>query len=103
MIFRLDVVTTFIAAGVAFHNNDCGCCGLGWQFDAFGFAINSTTSRKLTTIVREIDLRFCAAFEIRVQKKVMLPATQNLIQVNPIDIPRLGSCQTASARLCSIR
>lgn len=43
-------------------------CGLGWQFDAFGFAFNGTASRNLTTVVREIDLCFCAAFEIRVQK-----------------------------------
>ena len=45
-----------------------GAVGWAGQFDAFGSAINSTTSRKLTTIVRDIDLCFCAAFEIRVQK-----------------------------------
>ena len=49
---------------MAFHDNESGrsgkaICGLGRQFDAFGFARN---------LVREIDLCFCAAFEIRVQK-----------------------------------
>jgi hypothetical protein len=74
-----------------------GAVGWAGQFDAFGSAINSTTSRKLTTIVREIDLCFCAAFEIRVQKRSCFLRRRISFQVNSVDIPRLGSCQTASA------
>ena len=43
-------------------------CGLGWQLDTFGFAFSGRASRNLTTVVREMGLCFCAAFEVRVLK-----------------------------------